>query len=390
MIDKTEGPLLTVILPIYNVENYLDKCIESVVSQSYKNIEIILVDDGSTDHCGEICDGWTKKDSRITVLHKHNGGLVRARQAGLRIASGDYIAFVDSDDWIEREMYESLIEIAISHNPDLVTSGLIRDYANHSVVENEKIEAGVYEGEKLHELLHHVIHTSHFFESKINMHITNKIFRREILEKYQMAVPADAKVGEDADVVYPYLFESKKIAVSGRNFYHYVMRDDSIMGASAAHKKSLEIMQEIFSRCISKNEERIQNIREQLSQVAAFFTCMSAPESIVRLENGILFPFQDVKRHDKVILYGAGRFGKAVKELFMSKQYCEILAWSDKAETDGVIPPEKIPEYQFDRLILAVINAAVADEIEDMLVEIGIDRQKICRVIPNWNMRKQE
>lgn len=381
---------MTVILPIYNVENYLDKCIESVVSQTYKNIEIILVNDGSTDHCGEICDGWAKKDSRITVLHKRNGGLVSTRQAGLRIASGDYIAFVDSDDWIEREMYESLMEVVISHNPDLVTSGLIRDYANHSVVENEKIEAGIYEGEKLHELLHHVIHTSHFFESKINMHITNKIFRREILEKYQMAVPTDAKVGEDADVVYPYLFESKKIAVSGRNFYHYVMRDDSIMGASAAHKKSLEIMQEIFGGCISKNEERIQNIREQLSQIVAFFISMSAPESIVRLENGILSPFQDVRQHDKVILYGAGRFGKAVKERFVSQQYCEILAWSDKAEKDGVIPPEKILEYQFDKLILAVINAAVADEIEDMLVEIGIDKQKICRVIPNWNMRKQE
>ncbi len=117
---------------------------------------------------------------------------------------------------------------------------------------------------------------------------------------------------------------------------------------------------------------------------------MSAPESIVRLENGILSPFQDVRQHDKVILYGAGRFGKAVKERFVSQQYCEILAWSDKAEKDGVIPPEKILEYQFDKLILAVINAAVADEIEDMLVEIGIDKQKICRVIPNWNMRKQE
>lgn len=384
MLYKKIEPLLTVIIPIYNVESYLDKCIESVASQTYKNLEIILVNDGSTDHCGEICDGWAKKDSRIKRLHKSNGGLVSARQAGARAASGDYIAFVDGDDWIEKDMYEALMGTAVSHNPDLVTSGLIRDYANHSVTEHEKIEAGVYEGEQLCRLLHQVIDTSHFFDSRLNMHITNKVFRRERLLKYQMAVPTDAKVGEDADVVYPYLFESRKIAVSGRCFYHYVMRDDSIMGASAAHKKSMEVMQEIFCGCISRNEERIGNIRGQLTQAAAFFAGMSAPESIVQLENGAISPFQDVKQHDRVILYGAGRFGKAVKELFMSKQYCEILAWSDKVEKEGTIPPEKIPEYQFDKLILAVLNASVADGIEDMLVEIGIAKEKICRVNPNW------
>lgn len=102
------SPIISVIVPIYNVENYLEKCIESIVSQTYENIEIILVDDGSTDRCGEICDYWERKDNRVVVIHKKNGGLSSARNAGLKISTGNYIAFVDSDDFVDKNMYSKL------------------------------------------------------------------------------------------------------------------------------------------------------------------------------------------------------------------------------------------------------------------------------------------
>ena len=97
--------VISIIVPIYKVESYLDECVTSIVNQTYRNIQIILVDDGSPDRCGKICDDWMLKDKRITVIHKENGGLSDARNAGLEKATGDYIAFVDSDDWIEPQMY---------------------------------------------------------------------------------------------------------------------------------------------------------------------------------------------------------------------------------------------------------------------------------------------
>ena len=103
-------PKISVIVPVYKTEGLLDRCVESIVGQTYKNLEIILVDDGSPDNCPAMCDGWAEKDSRIRVIHKENGGVSSARNAALDIATGDYIGFVDSDDWIEPEMYLSLIQ----------------------------------------------------------------------------------------------------------------------------------------------------------------------------------------------------------------------------------------------------------------------------------------
>ena len=109
-MNNHDNSLISVIIPVYKVEKYLSKCVESIINQTYKNLEIILVNDGSPDNCGEICDEYAKKDSRIKVIHKENGGLSDARNAGIEIASGQYIAFVDSDDYIASNMYERMYE----------------------------------------------------------------------------------------------------------------------------------------------------------------------------------------------------------------------------------------------------------------------------------------
>jgi glycosyltransferase involved in cell wall biosynthesis len=117
-------PLISVIVPIYNVEIYLEKCLNSIINQTYKNLEIILIDDGSPDNCGKICDEYAKKDKRIKVIHKPNGGLSDARNTGLDIAKGEYIAFVDSDDYIAEEMCEELLDIAQKEEADIVVCGV--------------------------------------------------------------------------------------------------------------------------------------------------------------------------------------------------------------------------------------------------------------------------
>ena len=127
--------LISVIVPVYKVENFLDRCVESIVGQTYENLEIILVDDGSPDNCPAMCDEWAEKDSRIRVIHKENGGLCSARNAGMDIAAGDYLGFVDSDDCIEPDMYQLLVENAVSTQADISRCGIF--------VDEESLENGV-------------------------------------------------------------------------------------------------------------------------------------------------------------------------------------------------------------------------------------------------------
>lgn len=121
-----EDCLISIIVPIYNVERYLNKCIDSIISQTYKNIEIILVDDGSPDNCGKICDEYAKKDNRIKVIHKENGGVSSARNVGIEISNGEWIVFVDADDWIEIEYCKRMLDIAIQRKADVVLCGYNR------------------------------------------------------------------------------------------------------------------------------------------------------------------------------------------------------------------------------------------------------------------------
>lgn len=128
-----EEKLISIIVPVYNVEKYLKECIDSVISQTYKNLEIILVDDGSTDKSGEICDEYSKKDSRIKVIHKENGGLSDARNVALDIAKGEYIGFVDSDDYVEKDMFETLYKLAEEHNTEISSISFYKTLENEII-----------------------------------------------------------------------------------------------------------------------------------------------------------------------------------------------------------------------------------------------------------------
>ena len=128
-----ENILISIIVPIYNVEKYLDRCVQSILKQTYKNIEIILVDDGSLDNCGTICDEYEKKDKRVRAIHKENGGLSSARNTGIKMAKGEYVCFVDSDDWIEKNMIEHISELIIKNRAEIVS-------VSYALAKNENIK----------------------------------------------------------------------------------------------------------------------------------------------------------------------------------------------------------------------------------------------------------
>lgn len=165
--------MITVVVPVYNVENYIKKCVESILNQTYRKLEIILVDDGSTDKSGEICDEFSVIDSRIKVIHKKNGGLSDARNAGLKIATGNYVTFVDSDDYIAVDMYRTMIEAMNRNKAEIgvcgigyITNGVIREI---SCLPAEK----VYKEDAL---------ITYFSTNDLNTSVCNKIFKRTLFE----------------------------------------------------------------------------------------------------------------------------------------------------------------------------------------------------------------
>ena len=218
------NPLISIIVPVYNVENYLCECIDSIRKQTYSNIEIILVDDGSTDRSGDICDEYAKIDSRIIVVHKNNGGLSSARNTGLEIASGNYIGFVDSDDFIEQTMYEKLIN-GFNYADNIgITSCSIYRYAN-GVIKPYKSAWDV----KRHRTVRYESFAKEVLPCKINFTVWSKLFKREIINDVKFRI---GRINEDT----LYMFDiSKELELRQldmveipHSLYYYRMRDGSI------------------------------------------------------------------------------------------------------------------------------------------------------------------
>lgn len=211
--------LLSIIVPVYNVASQLVRCIETICNQTYRNIEIILVDDGSTDESGQICDDFSAKDDRIKVIHKTNGGLSSARNAGLDAATGYYYGFVDSDDYIELDMYEILVS-CLENNPraDIACAGIIREGQqgeNKEVIRCPHTETIYDWKEAITEILR---------LRNIGISVWSKLFKKNVFENVRFP---EGQTNEDANIVMD-LHRNRMVVHSARPLYHYVVREGSI------------------------------------------------------------------------------------------------------------------------------------------------------------------
>ena len=211
-------PLISVIVPIYKVEEYLDRCVESLVGQTYNNIEIILVDDGSPDSCSKCCDGWIEKDRRIIVIHKTNGGLSDARNAGVLAADGEYIAFVDSDDWIDTETYLLVINKIIETGAQIGAFNIINVGSEPFTLELSD-DYEVLDSEKA------IGNT--ISDTGVKTVAWNKVYHRSVLEG--LSFPK-GKLHEDEYYTFRALDRAEKIVYLHRQCYYYFQRPTSIMG----------------------------------------------------------------------------------------------------------------------------------------------------------------
>lgn len=223
-------PCISVIVPIYKVEPYLRKCVDSILAQTYQNLEIILVDDGSPDRCGEICDEYARKDARIKVIHKKNGGLSDARNAGLEIMTGAYVAFVDSDDWIEPQMYQRLHELLEYYQADMAFGGVADDVLQDGSIRT--VRTSDYGETPFAE--DRVAAMRRYFHG--SWAAWDKLYRAELFAG--IAYPA-GEINEDEAIVLHLLDRCQKVCYTNEVFYHYMKRVDgsSITTAAFSEKK---------------------------------------------------------------------------------------------------------------------------------------------------------
>lgn len=248
---------ISVIVPVYKVpEEYLRKCIESILNQSLKELEIILVDDGSPDNCGNICDEYAKKDSRINVIHKENEGVSSARNIGISKARGKYISFVDSDDWIENDFYEKIFEYAIDNDVDIAISGFLKEIngKSHEVLKKEKSQIFTRQ-EAQYRLLDRKIYVWGLWD---------KIYKTKLI-KGKVFFDKTLDMGEDLDFVWKILKVSEKIGYISLNKYHYVKRKNSATLSANPEKKwsSIQVIKNILDEIIIEkfDEKSIKQVQ---------------------------------------------------------------------------------------------------------------------------------
>lgn len=230
-------PFLSILVPVYNTAPFLKKCIESIVSQSFDDWELILVNDGSTDESLQICEEYAMQYEKIFLIHKQNGGLVSARKAGMERARGVYVTYVDSDDWIERDGYRKIFEVAVETKADIIASPICMHRMGKTKILKNWMPTGLYaDKDTLKDLKNNLIFKDSWGHFGVIPSLCGKWFRKDHVYKYQMNLKDEVIFGEDAAVSFPALWSAEKIYLSSESYYQYEVREGSITTAYSAQR----------------------------------------------------------------------------------------------------------------------------------------------------------
>ena len=253
-------PEISIIVPVYKVEKYLDRCVEAILEQTYTDFELILVDDGSPDNCPIICDSWANKDSRIKVIHKENGGAGQARNVGFCNASGAYIGFVDADDWLTKDMYEYLHTLIVKENADVAMCNFTRNSKElESDTLNEEIK--ILDSKGIQEFFYRIN------GEPSNYAIWNRLYKKEVLAGIQFL---EGKITEDVMFIYEVAKKAKKMVVSNKKKYLYY---ENVLGVTKSKfsEKDFALI-EIWDEIVKREEGSEYAYWAQMNRKRATFT----------------------------------------------------------------------------------------------------------------------
>lgn len=431
---KLSDKLISVIVPVYLTERYLRNCIESILTQTYKNLEIILIEDGSPDNCAGICDEYSEKDNRVKVIHQGNGGLSCARNAGIDYAHGEYLAFVDSDDTINSEFIEILYKLCEENNCEIAQCDfLFVSEDSIKLGKQSKADSTVISGKE-------AVGKCCRQPGAVKYNVAwNKLYKKELFHNIRYP---DGKVHEDEYTTYRLFWNAKKVAVTGYYLYWYLQRNDSITGKKfninrldrlEAYEQRLDFLKknemdkeysafltvyyhalwssfENIERDLADCEEILESLQRKADAVceeilhrpgrsfldnlrvvfshlpeeekSRFRSLYGSDAANARIE-AFLFPFGEIPVKSRIAIYGAGGVGKTFFKQAVSTRYADVVAWVDAMWRDPaskgfpVHPIDSLLQADFDYVILALRNEKVALEVRDNLVDWGIPAHKI-------------
>ena len=382
-------PLVSIIVPMYNSEKTIEKCIDSILKQTYYNIEIILVDDGSTDNTLNICMDYKSKDSRIEIFTQANKGANSARRAGLKEAKGQYIGFVDSDDWIESNMFEELISCMKRNRCDIVSSGVIREFVQDGYSQEvcDNFEEGLYTD------LKKSIYKSMLWDETqkdFGLYCTlwNKLFKKDYLEKVYEEIDTRVFYGEDCLTLFTYMMLANSIYIMKKSFYHYNILPDSM--CRKADDRLLTNNLYLF-RGLEKAFDGYGELSFELGKQLKRYILQLEIHSLRHLYNISLevygkwnFNYPETDEKD-VVIYAAGECGIALHKYLTNKMRSKVVAWVDREPKDKeklclheIRQVLDIANIEFDYIVIGVEKELLAMSIKTALIEqYNIPSEKI-------------
>lgn len=379
--------LISIVVPIFNVGAYLHQCISSILGQTYQHLEVILVDDGSTDNSREICEYFRKTDARIKVIEQSNSGLVSARKAGVNATTGEYVFYVDGDDWIEPDCLSQYCRLAEAHDADMVIGDYKREFLGKFEILRNLICTGVYNRNRIEqEIFPTMISHGPFFNHGLKTYSWGKLYKRSLILNLQNEVPNEVFFPEDSALFYPSVVESQTIVISEMALYNYRQRPGSII--RTAYPDNLERERVAFSfrylsdaLCIRQSK---YSFGKQLQDYFAATITIRSGAFFGDIETYKGFQvFGPLEPGVRLAIYNSGSFGQHVYRHLEKNSIYSLVGWYDKDYRENVIlkmpvrNPDLLSDELFDYLLVPSFDPLLKFELNQLCARRGLNPAKI-------------
>jgi len=376
--------IISIIIPVYNAMPYFKECLASICNQTYKNIEIILVDDGSTDGSGKYCDEIALLDKRIKVFHGVNRGLAFARQFGIEKSSGSYFIFVDSDDTVDNDLVENLIVEINKVKPNIILFGLIEENGLDKVSKNNYFGEGFYDNRSIRKkIIPTMITGDIFFSFHILPNLVCKCIEKDWYNTCVKRVSDNVRYGEDADLTYQLIPQAESLSIVDFYPYHYIKREESMVSGYVEESEIISLEDDIKNTFFQIGI--YDSLKDQIFRYFSFVRMVKKPETVLEIEN--------LKKYS-IALYGAGASGQSIKHMLETN----IVFWVDKnylgykKRNIDVKPIEVLTDasYIYDVILIAITNEKICQDVIESLRKDGIEKPIMYFKYNNGKLKIQE
>lgn len=378
--------LISVIIPVYNIEKYIEHCLLSVVNQTYGNIEIIIVDDGSSDDSSRICKSFAEKDSRIVYIRQDNKGLVGARKTGLINAKGKYIVFVDGDDYIEECLIEKLYQHMLQYDVDFVHSDYMINGKSINLIKHYQYytENDLTFSARADILKNHVFEWDNKNEI-IECNLYGCIFKKNFIVECYGKLSNNQQYGEDLICLCHQIMRCKSMLLIPEAYYHYVMRDGSMthgLKIEDSLLNEISLYKEIEGVLLEYNVPNKTLDKCRVFFEYKYFYHITSLASL-NLKTEYVCGYLDKLFGKNIVIYGAGNVGKSIYEQLSAYESIKIVGWVDRnykeihSDYERVCAPDIIQSLDYDYIVIAVENEDIVGQIEKNLIESNVKKDDI-------------